>query len=189
MNSSPGTSLVSGIQDISAFLPVIGTEQCERHVGEVLGGGFLYAAATPLSLFRSLGIVKAGTAILGASVSARTTQLLADAGFNLEGSVTAMMGTARSQRGPRRAALALSGNLKKETADADEQEGVEYFAGKRFVELLAEQHIGKSQMVQVVFNHREWNRGLYICTCSLACLVIAPYVRIIMQDQESSPLT
>jgi hypothetical protein len=51
--------------------------------------------------------------------------------------------------------------------------------------MVAEQHIGKSQMVELVFNHREWNRGLHICTCSLACLSIAPYVRIIMQDQES----
>jgi hypothetical protein len=70
MNSSPGTSLVSGIQDISAFLPVIWTEQCERHVGEVLEVGLLYAAATPLSLFGSLGIVKSGTAILCAQCSA-----------------------------------------------------------------------------------------------------------------------
>jgi hypothetical protein len=100
MNSSPGASLVSGIQDISAFLPVIGTEQRERHVGEALDGGFLYAAATPLSLFGSLGIVESGTAILCASVSARTARLLAAAGFNLEGSVSAMMGSARSQRGP-----------------------------------------------------------------------------------------
>ncbi|KAJ7908824.1 hypothetical protein B0H13DRAFT_1617163, partial [Mycena leptocephala] len=52
--------------------PVIGTEQCERHVGEALDGGFLYAAATSLSLFGRLAIVKAGTAILCASVSVRT---------------------------------------------------------------------------------------------------------------------
>ncbi|KAJ7914654.1 hypothetical protein B0H13DRAFT_2325104 [Mycena leptocephala] len=52
-----GASLVSGIQDISAFLPIIGTEQC--HVGEALEGGYLYAAAAPLSMFGSLGIVKA----------------------------------------------------------------------------------------------------------------------------------
>jgi hypothetical protein len=70
-------------------------------------------------------------------VSARTAQLLADARFNLEGSVAAMMGIARSQRGPRGAALALS-RKKKETAEADEQEGVEYFAGKPFAELLAQ---------------------------------------------------
>ncbi|KAJ7080466.1 hypothetical protein C8R44DRAFT_536701, partial [Mycena epipterygia] len=86
-----GTSLVSGIQDISAFLPIIGTEQCEKHVGEALNGGFLYAAATPLSLFGCLGIVKASAAILCASVSPRLAQMLADAGFKLEGSIAAMI--------------------------------------------------------------------------------------------------
>ncbi|KAJ7481867.1 hypothetical protein FB451DRAFT_1005384, partial [Mycena latifolia] len=86
-----GTSLVSGIQDISAFLPIIGTEQCERHVGDALEGGFLYAAATPLSMFGSLGIVKASAAILVASISPRFAQMLADAGFKLEGSVAAMI--------------------------------------------------------------------------------------------------
>ncbi|KAJ7430824.1 hypothetical protein FB451DRAFT_984863, partial [Mycena latifolia] len=81
-----GTSLVSGIQDISAFLPIIGTDQCEKHVGEALDGGFLYAAATPLSMFGSLGIVKASTSILVASISPRFAQMLADSGFQLEGS-------------------------------------------------------------------------------------------------------
>ncbi|KAJ7717377.1 hypothetical protein DFH07DRAFT_701228, partial [Mycena maculata] len=80
-----GTSLVSGIQDISAFLPILGTEKCERHVGEALDVGFLYAAATPLSMFGCLGIVKAGAAILCASVSPRVAQMSVDAGFNLEG--------------------------------------------------------------------------------------------------------
>ncbi|KAJ7842656.1 hypothetical protein B0H14DRAFT_2359507 [Mycena olivaceomarginata] len=65
-----GASLVSGIQDISAFLPIIGTDQCERHVGEALEGGYLYAAAAPLSMFGSLGIVKGCTAILVASAFA-----------------------------------------------------------------------------------------------------------------------
>jgi hypothetical protein len=64
--------------------------------------------------------------------------------------------------------LALSGDSKKKTAEADEQEGVEYFAGKRFAELLAEQHIGKSQMVELVFNHREWNRGAHVLLRALA---------------------
>ncbi|KAJ7573787.1 hypothetical protein C8J56DRAFT_981571, partial [Mycena floridula] len=71
---SVGTTLVSGIQDISAFLPIIGTEQCERHIGSALDSGFLYAAATPLSMFGSLGIIKASI----------------DAGLKLEGSAAAM---------------------------------------------------------------------------------------------------
>ncbi|KAJ7020496.1 hypothetical protein C8F04DRAFT_914736, partial [Mycena alexandri] len=86
-----GASLVSGIQDISAFLPIIGTDQCERHVGEALDGGYLYAAAAPLSMFGSLGIVKASTAILVASFSPGSAQMLVNAGFKLEGSVAAML--------------------------------------------------------------------------------------------------
>ncbi|KAJ7020755.1 hypothetical protein C8F04DRAFT_1241770 [Mycena alexandri] len=96
--TNDGASLVSGIQDISAFLPIIGTDQCERHVGEALDGGYLYAAATPLSMFGSLGIVKASTAILVASLSPGSAQMLVNAGFKLEGSVAAMLGTAPSKR-------------------------------------------------------------------------------------------
>ncbi|KAJ7020389.1 hypothetical protein C8F04DRAFT_1050864 [Mycena alexandri] len=96
--TNDGTSLVSGIQDISAFLPIIGTDQCERHVGEALEGGYLYAAAAPLSMFGSLGIVKASTAILVASFSPSSAQMLVNAGFKLEGSVAAMLGTAPSKR-------------------------------------------------------------------------------------------
>ncbi|KAJ7573299.1 hypothetical protein C8J56DRAFT_983546 [Mycena floridula] len=66
--NSVGTTLVSGIQDISAFLPIIGTEQCEKHIGSALDGGFMYAAATPLSMFGSLGIIKASIAMLVSSL-------------------------------------------------------------------------------------------------------------------------
>ncbi|KAJ6462696.1 hypothetical protein DFH09DRAFT_575127 [Mycena vulgaris] len=93
-SSTAGTSLVSGIQDISAFRPIIGTDQCERYIGEALKRRFLYAAATPLSLFSYLGIVKASTAILCASVSPRLAQMLSNAGFRLEGSIAAMIGKA-----------------------------------------------------------------------------------------------
>ncbi|KAJ6591267.1 hypothetical protein DFH09DRAFT_863964, partial [Mycena vulgaris] len=122
-----GTSLVAGIQDISAFLPIIGTEQCEKHVGEALEGGFLYAAAAPLSMFGSLGIVKASAAILVASISPRFAQMLADAGFTLDGSVAAMIGTEKDDP-PR------------------------YHAAQKFQELLEEQHIDKSQL-EVVFDY------------------------------------
>ncbi|KAJ7573771.1 hypothetical protein C8J56DRAFT_755759, partial [Mycena floridula] len=86
-----GTTLVSGIQDISAFLPIIGTEQCEQHVGSALDGGFLYAAATPLSMFGSLGIIKASIAVLCASIHSKLAQMFSDAGFKLEGSAAAMI--------------------------------------------------------------------------------------------------
>ncbi|KAJ7573784.1 hypothetical protein C8J56DRAFT_839820, partial [Mycena floridula] len=90
-HKSIGNTLVSGIQDISAFLPIIGTEQCERHIGSALDGGFMYAAATPLSMFGSLGIIKASLAVLCASIDSRLAQMLSDAGFKLEGSAAAMI--------------------------------------------------------------------------------------------------
>ncbi|KAF8168963.1 hypothetical protein K438DRAFT_1514512, partial [Mycena galopus ATCC 62051] len=90
-----GSTLTSGIQDISAFLPILGTEKCERHVGRALEGGYLYAAATPLSLFGCLGIVKAAVSILIASVSSPSfhgAKHLANAGFALEGSTATLIG-------------------------------------------------------------------------------------------------
>ncbi|KAJ7770625.1 hypothetical protein B0H16DRAFT_1365093, partial [Mycena metata] len=58
----------SGIQDISALLPLLGTDQCEKHISGALDRGLSYVAATPLSIFGSLGIVKAGFTTLWASV-------------------------------------------------------------------------------------------------------------------------
>ena len=61
--------LERGIQDIATLLPLLGTDQCEKHVGSALEGGYLYAAATPLSILGSLGIVKLGISVLISSIS------------------------------------------------------------------------------------------------------------------------
>ena len=52
MSQAPnvGTTLTGGVQDIAALLPLLGTDQCEKHVGSALEGGYLYAAATPLAV-------------------------------------------------------------------------------------------------------------------------------------------
>ncbi|KAF8999391.1 hypothetical protein BDQ17DRAFT_1328281 [Cyathus striatus] len=42
-----------GIQEISAILPLLGTEQCEEHIGSALIGGFCYVGVTPISIFGS----------------------------------------------------------------------------------------------------------------------------------------
>jgi len=52
------TTLTGGIQDVSALLPLLGTDQCEHHVGSALEGGF-----------GSLGIVKIGISVLISSIS------------------------------------------------------------------------------------------------------------------------
>ncbi|KAJ6591309.1 hypothetical protein DFH09DRAFT_1273923 [Mycena vulgaris] len=174
--SNAGTSLVSGIQDISAFLPIIGTNQCEKHVGEALEGGFLYAAATPLSMFGSLGIVKASAAILVASISPRFAQMLADSGFKLEGSVAAMIGTAPASK-----STDANGNNERIKTGG----GPRYLAAGKFQDLLNDQHINTSQL-KLVFDYSSWNRRLCISTALLACLSITPYIRLIMDYDSPS---
>jgi hypothetical protein len=55
-----GATITGGIQDIAAILPLLGTEQCSVQVSSALTQGYLYAAATPMSIFGSLGVVIAG---------------------------------------------------------------------------------------------------------------------------------
>ncbi|KAF9268432.1 hypothetical protein L218DRAFT_853351, partial [Marasmius fiardii PR-910] len=88
-----GDTISTGIQDISALLPLLGTEQCERHVGTALEKGFLYAAATPLSILGSLGIVKTAFATLLATITYPFYggDWLDDAGFKAPGSASSMV--------------------------------------------------------------------------------------------------
>ncbi|KAF8581853.1 hypothetical protein K439DRAFT_1352851, partial [Ramaria rubella] len=94
MSSSLGSTLSGGIQDISAILPLLGTEQCEAHVGSSLKNGFLYAAVAHLSIFGSLGAVQSAFKI--GFVSIATPRLvgaraLKAAGFDLPGEVASMI--------------------------------------------------------------------------------------------------
>jgi hypothetical protein len=173
MAQNTGTFLVSGIQDVSALLPIIGTEQCERHVGEALRGGFLYAAAAPISLFGCLGIVKASGSILCASVSSRLAQMLANAGFSLEGSTATMIG-----RTPESVAQVAQ----------DMQAVQKFIAGQRFLDVLQEQHIDKSR-VHLKFTSYRWNCWLCLATLCLSCLAITPYIAILAEAHPpSSPI-
>jgi hypothetical protein len=54
--SGIGSTLTGGIQDVAAILPLLGTDQ----VSSALTRGYLYAAASPMSIFGSLGVVTAG---------------------------------------------------------------------------------------------------------------------------------
>ena len=85
-------TLTSGIQNISALLPLLGTEQCEENVSSALTKGYLYAAASPMSLFGSLGLARAGfkTFLAGINFSIRNwnfdgAQTLSNMGFKPQG--------------------------------------------------------------------------------------------------------
>ncbi|KAJ7622282.1 hypothetical protein FB45DRAFT_798377 [Roridomyces roridus] len=173
---TPGNALVSGIQDISAFLPIVGTDQCERHVGEALTGGFLYAAATPLSIFGCLGIVKAGATILCASFSPRLAQMLADAGFNLEGSIAAMIGKElhRSLPDPESTFNKVPRKVQRVSSQNDDFGNDQFVAATKFLKLLEYQHISKEQVI-LEFDYSSWNLWLAISTFGLSCLSMTPY--------------
>jgi hypothetical protein len=86
--STPGLGpvVVNGIQDVSAFLPILGTDQCEKHSTKGLERGYFYVAATPMSIFGSLGILKADliTLVLGRDIAVgrfHGPRLLQNAGF------------------------------------------------------------------------------------------------------------
>ncbi|KAJ7909321.1 hypothetical protein B0H13DRAFT_1616630, partial [Mycena leptocephala] len=87
-----GTTISSGIQDISAILSLFGTEQCELHVGSALcgggSGGYLYAAITPVSIFGSLGVAKAAFSIFLTSLPFGARKLK-HMGFEPKGDVVA----------------------------------------------------------------------------------------------------
>lgn len=89
-----------GIQDVSPFLPLLGTEHCEKLVTSALQNGLLYAAATPMTMFGSLGILKAGIT-LWSSIDIRVfpgPTLLKNAGFVPSGHGKLLLHVAESKR-------------------------------------------------------------------------------------------
>lgn len=173
---SVGGTLAGGIQDVSAILPLIGTEQCEKHVGSALTGGYLYAATTPLSIFGSLGIVKAGITILFSSISIYLPhisisvrgngpsakylgrrkwlggKLLKDAGFQLTGTVAPLIG----------------------------MDGHRFKAETRLVEMLEENHLDDPEIISVDWKSQHWNIMLVISTIIAAALSLTPYIALFL---------
>ena len=88
MSSGIGSTLTGGIQNVAAILPLLSTEQCSVQVSSALTRGYLYAAASPMSIFGSLGVVTAGFKTLLACFSVRDIEgakILGNIGFELQG--------------------------------------------------------------------------------------------------------
>lgn len=157
MASAFGGTVTGGIQDISALLPLLGTEQCEEHVGSALVGGFLYAAVAPLSLFGSLGIARAGGKALMACIRYRMfmgARLLRDAGF-------APVGKALSQ-------IMWDGEC--------------HVAEKSLTEMLEKLHITDVEKLSVEETRRNWNLWLLCCSIPVAVASTMPYMYFIRND-------
>src|ERR1700726_4071578 len=137
-STTVGGTLTGGIQDIAALLPLLGTEQCEDHVGSALTKGYLYAAVSPMSLFGSLGLARAGLKAFLASfsipawniVGART---LSNMGFKPQGI-----------------------NLPLIMIDPHDKDG-RYLVESRLEKLVEELHIDKTKIEDVRHKTTEWN--------------------------------
>jgi hypothetical protein len=155
-----GTTLTSGIQDVSALLPLLGSEQCENHVASAMTNGYLYVAATPMSIFGSLGIVRAGFKALVAGVDISVSfwsiigaRGLHDAGFEAKGD-----------------------NLPLIMADPNDKSS--HLAESRLSTLLDQLKINDVNKVSVSTNCFDWNFKMFGLTALLCLLSIAPYVHL-----------
>ncbi|KJA26792.1 hypothetical protein HYPSUDRAFT_1030939 [Hypholoma sublateritium FD-334 SS-4] len=160
-------TVTGGIQDISALLPLLGTEQCEKHVGSALDRGFLYSSVTPISIFGSLGIVRAAFNILIASLSIPQFQFLGakklnDGGFTPNGVVAPMI--ALDPAHPQR-----------------------FLAESRLEAMLADEHIENVEDLTVSSGKgiTWWNFLLVLFTLVIAAAGLLPYIVIIHDAPHS----
>ncbi len=146
-----GTAITGGVQDISALLPLLGTEQCETHLASALTGGYLYAAATPMSIFGALGAAKTGfkawlaSINLGGKIGA---QIAKDAGFDSKGSN-------------------LSQILIKENEHRHSSES-------KLVETLEKLRIEDARNLTIAYNCTWWNTKLFLSTAMFSLVGFTP---------------
>lgn len=151
-------TLTSGIQDIAALLPLLGTEQCENHISSALTKGYLYAAATPMSIFGSIGMARAGFKTLITSFSVPR--------FNIAGAQTlANMGF-----------QPLGTNLSLIMVN-DSNKDQRYLVETRLDDLLKELHID-TMGIKVSYNCTGWNITLIFFTAFFSLLGIVPYIYV-----------
>jgi hypothetical protein len=160
-------TITSGIQDISALLPLLGTEQCEDHVSSALTNGYLYAAASPMSIFGSLGVARAGFKTFFASINfsihtwhfngART---LSNMGFEPHGANLSLIMADREKKG-------------------------RYVAESRLDKLLEELHLDKARIVGVSHKTKIWNITMISLTAFLSSLSMVPYIYLNTRAESS----
>ena len=152
-----GSTLTGGIQNIAAILPLLGTEQCSDQVSSALTRGFLYAAATPMSIFGSLGMVSAGFKTLVACFSLggiEGAKVLGNMGFEPEGE-----------------------NLSLIMVEAGKGKNAgRYIIETRMDELIKELNIDKNRISGVSHKSAAWNVKMVVTTALLCTFSIAPYI-------------
>ena len=152
-----GSTLTGGIQDIAGILPLLGTEQCSEQVSSALTRGHLYAAATPMSIFGSLGVVRAGFKTLVACFSFRDIEgakILGNMGFEPQGE-----------------------NLSLIMVEAGKGKNAgRYIIENRVDELIKELNVDKNRITGVSHKSAAWNVKMMTTTALLCAFSIVPYI-------------
>ena len=152
-----GSTLTGGIQDIAAFLPLLGTEQCAEQVSSSLTRGYLYAAATPMSIFGSLGMVSAGYKTLAACFTFREfegAKILGNMGFEPQGE-----------------------NLSLIMVEVGKGNNAgHYIIETRMDELIEELNIDTNRIIGVSHKSAAWNVKMMTTTALFCAFSITPYI-------------
>jgi hypothetical protein len=152
-----GSTLTGGIQDIAAILPLLGTEQCSVQVSSALTRGYLYAAAAPMSIFGSLGVVSAGFKTFVACISfggIEGAKILGNMGFKPQGENLSL--------------IMVEAGKGKNTG--------RYIIETRMDELIKELNIDKNRITGVSHKCAAWNVKMMATTALLCAFSITPYI-------------
>lgn len=155
-----GDVATSGVQDVAAILPLLGTEQCERHIACAMERGFFYVAGTPISIFGSLGIVKAGFSVLWASLD---------------------VGKFHGPRQLRNAGFYPTGTIHKLTYEFDTNESI-YVAENRIRNILHQYRAGDVSINFFSWPWIRWNLAMALFTALFSSLGFLPYIRIVTHN-------
>ena len=165
---SVGATLTGGIQDVSALLPLLGTEQCEDHASSALTKGYLYAAATPMSVFGSLGLARAGLKTFIASLNfsifdrnIRGALMLSNMGFRPLGTNLPL--------------------IMVDESDKDKHHLVE----TRLDKLLKDLHVDKTKITEVKHKSAEWNLTMIIYAAVFCVLSMIPYIHLNLRGRSN----
>ena len=152
-----GSTLIGGIQNVAAFIPLIGTEE----VSSSLTKGYLHAASVPMSIFGSLGLVIAGFKTLIACFSFRGIEgakILGAMGFQPQGDNLSLI----------------------MVEDGKGKNSGRYIIETRIEELFKKLNIDENRITGVSHKSRAtaWNVKMVVSTALSCSFSITPYIHL-----------
>jgi hypothetical protein len=162
-----GSTLTGGIQDVAAILPLLGTEQCSVQVSSALSRGYLYAAATPMSIFGSLGVVSAGFKTFVACLSFRSADSEGAKIRSIEGAkILGNMGF--EPQGENLSLIMVEAGKASEGKDTEGRHIIE----TRIDKLIQELNIDKDRITEVTHESVTWNFKMIAASAFLCAFSI-----------------